>query len=392
MTPIKLLHIVNEFSETSVNLQLLNLMTGLDHSEYEIHVGYTKAGSNGETSPMGRKYEAAGAVYADFHAAGRSPLPVAPIVRYIHQHQIQVVHTHILRSDLLGIASARLARTPLQFSTKHNIGYIPGQPGWLFRSVFYWPTMYLPDQIVSVSQALKDMLVTRLHINPEKVAAIHNSIDVEKYHAPELRASTRESLGIKPDAVVVAYVGRMVEGKGLADLLQAAQRIIGTHKDVILLFAGDGPVRQPVEQSAQELGIMSNVIFAGFRQDIPAVLAAIDIFVLPSESEGLPQSIMEAMAASKAVVATLVGGIPELIEPERTGLLVAPKDVPALTAAIEQLITNRDRRLELGEQARAHAQQHFSVARMASAYDELYRRRLELVGYNANHVASRTVR
>ncbi len=378
MTCIRLLYILNEFSETSVNWQLLNLVSGLDSTQYEVHIACSRQPEPANPSSVVRQFQAAGAILACAHPSAAS---VAGLIRalscYIREREIQIVHTHILRSDLVGAAAARLAHGPILFSTKHNIGYIPGQPGWLYRSLAYWPTMVLPDQIVTVSEALQRILVQRLHMSPERVTTIHNSIDVERFYAPELRSITRADLGIATDATVITFIGRLVEGKGLSDLLNVLQTVQQTDPHIVALIVGDGPLRASLQALAEALEIQQNVIFTGHRADIPAILAATDLFVLPSESEGLPQSVMEAMAAGKAIVASHVGGVPELIERDRTGLLTPPKDRAALTSAIARLIRSPDLARKLGHQARAHAQMNFGIGRMARAYDEAYRLRLE---------------
>lgn len=256
------------------------------------------------------------------------------------------------------------------------MSYIPGQKGWLLRNLFYWPAMYLPDQVITVTDALQHQVISRLRLNPGRVDTIHTGIAIEDYYKPKARFACRESLGLAPGDFVVSYTGRLVGGKGLDYLLHAASKVLAQQERSYFLIVGDGPLKVPLQRLAQELGIASHVILTGFRRDIPEILAATDVFVLPSLSEGLPQSLMEGMAAGKAVVATPVGGVLELIEPGVTGLIVPPHSPAALAEAVCGLLNDRRQREEVGQRARSYVSRNFSIHRMVAAYDALYQSHL----------------
>lgn len=370
MTRAILLYLVNGFSDASSNRLILNLVKGLDKDKYDVHVGCVKR----VDGPMAARFQRAGAKVINFGRVGYLNLNVIPqLIRYIHAYDIQIVHTHVLRSDLLGGLATRLAHRPLLFSTKHNLSYVRGQRGWLLRNFFYWPTMYLPDQVITVTDALRRQVILRLRLDPDRVITIHNGIAVEDYYKPNARLACRQSLGLGPEDLVVSYAGRLVEGKGLDCLLYAARQVLAQQEvRSYFLIVGDGPLKTPLQRLAQELGIASHVIFTGFRHDVPEILAATDVFVLPSLSEGLPLSLLEAMAGRKAVIATPVGGVMELIEPNVTGLIVPPSSPRALAEAVCQLLDNGRQREEMGRHAQAYVSRNFSTHRMVSAYDALY--------------------
>jgi glycosyltransferase involved in cell wall biosynthesis len=369
MTRATLLYLVNAFGDSATCTLVLSLIKGLDRDRYDVHVGCVKCvGGPGAT-----QFQRAGAQIVNFGVSRHRNLKVIPqLVSYIKAHNVQMVHTHILRPDLLGGLAARLARHPLLFSTKHNAGYVRGQKGWLLRNLFYWPAMYLPDQVITVTEALRRQLISRLRLDRSRVITIHNGIVVEDYYRPSTRFACRERLGLGPSDFVVSYIGRLVEGKGLSYLLHAARQVLAQQGKSCFLIVGEGPLKASLQRLAGELGIVSHVIFAGFRRDIPEILAATDVLVLPSLSEGLPLSLLEAMTAGKAVVATPVGGVVELIEPDVTGLIVPPRSPAALAEAVCQLLDNERQREEIGRHARAYVSRNFSIHHMVSAYDALY--------------------
>jgi glycosyltransferase involved in cell wall biosynthesis len=166
-------------------------------------------------------------------------------------------------------------------------------------------------------------------------------------------------------------VGRMIAAKGVDTLLKAADILLKTGS-FLFLIAGDGPDREDFTSMADTLGLRQSVRFLGYRQDIPTLLKAADLFVLPSLSEGLPLSVLEAMAAKRAIVATRVGGIPDLVEDGITGLLVNPGDAVALAEAINALAIDPDRRISMGMAGRLRVEEHFTETRMLNELSGVY--------------------
>lgn len=366
-TPI--LYLVNEFADASVNNLILSLIHKLDPVRFEFHVLALKAASG----PLESAFEDAGARVDRLGMRDRLGVGlIQPLVRYIHDHRIQIVHTHVLRPDVLGAAAARLAHCPIIISTKHNPSYTRQQPVWLARNAVYWPAMYLPTHIITVTEIIRQQAIRHLHIHPDRVSTIHNGIEVERFYRPDARGPVRASLGFGPDDLVMAFTGRLVGGKGLRKLLPAAQQVMAQHSQVRLLIAGDGPLEGELKQQVRDLGIAARTVFTGFRTDIPQLLAACDLFVLPSAIEGLPLALLEAMAARKPAVAAISGGTPEVITDGETGLLVPPGDVRALVGALNALVADASWRQCLAERGQQHVRAHFSVDGMIAGHDLLY--------------------
>lgn len=371
MARVSLCYVVNEFVEGSVNTLIHEIIKASDPDEYEFHVVALKP----EDGPMRAAFQEAGAVAFNTGLGDRLGLGVLrQLRRYIVERGIRIVHTHVLRPDVLGGLAGRLARGPVVISTKHNPRYSSRQPAWLVRNMVYWPVMYLPHHIITVTDLIRQQAINSLRISPSRVTTIHNGIEIDKFDCPEAREPVRAELGLKPDELVLMYVGRVIEGKGLTDLLPAVATILPRHPNLRVVIVGNGPIRERLERLAQELGMHEVVVFTGQRSDVAGVLAAGDIFVLPSFIEGLPLSMLEAMSAGKPVVAGISGGVPEVITDGVDGLLHQPGDHAGLAAALTRMIEDRELRQRIAEAGKRRAREHFSVETMIARHHDLYRR------------------
>jgi glycosyltransferase involved in cell wall biosynthesis len=207
-----------------------------------------------------------------------------------------------------------------------------------------------------------------------RVTTIHNGIDPETFRRRSSPAVARGLLGLPNDGrPVVGSTGRLDEAKGYSFLLDAVARLRGRGHDLVVAIAGDGPDRKHLEYLAAQLGIADAVRFLGFQRDVQPVLDALDLFVLPSLTETLGYSLLEAMATELPTIGSRVGGIPEVIVPGQTGLLVPPRDPDALTAAIEQLIRSPALCRRMGSAGRERVVRHFHERDMVRKTIECYR-------------------
>lgn len=210
------------------------------------------------------------------------------------------------------------------------------------------------DRAIAVSESVKEAAVTKRRIPGEKVFVLHNGIYLDTFSDPgkERVEKERIRLGIKPDHPVIGAVGRLGVEKGIRYLLQAAVKVLTVSPGTVFLLAGDGPLLEDLKNLSQRLGIGKNVVFAGYCQDVPAVLSIVDIVATPSLTEGSPLAVLEAMAMGKPIVASNVGGIKEILKDGETGLLVPSEDPSALAEKILHLIGNSQEARELGKRAR----------------------------------------
>jgi len=231
------------------------------------------------------------------------------------------------------------------------------------------------DRIVVVSESSRRAYIENYRCDPSKVLAVRNGVDLDRFARLPDRAASRLALGLAPGDTVATVVGRLCAGKGQAAAIAAAALVRERLDGFRLLLVGDGPMAPELKALAGERCASGDVVFAGFRDDIDAVLSASDLFLLASEAESLPLSVLEAMAAGLPVVSTNVGGLSEAVEDGVTGRLVPPGDAAALADAIAGVLGSADRGAAMGRAGRRRAEAEFDVracyARVASLYEEL---------------------
>jgi glycosyltransferase involved in cell wall biosynthesis len=210
------------------------------------------------------------------------------------------------------------------------------------------------DKGIAVSESVKDSSVKKRRIREDKIDVIHNGIPLKEFCIPEkVRVQIeRERLGVRPDFKVIGTVAKLREEKGVEYIIRAVVKIFDLIPKTVLLIAGDGHLRGELENLTRQLGIEDRVIFAGFCQDIPAILSIVDIVAVPSLTEGSPLALMEAMAMEKPIVATNVGGIREIMRNGETGLLVPSKDPEALAEKIILLLNDENKARHIGLNAK----------------------------------------
>lgn len=233
------------------------------------------------------------------------------------------------------------------------------------------------DRFLVVSEALRRLLVEARGIAPERVRLVYNGVELDAPLPAAAGRALRAALGLAAEAPVVGAVGRLVWQKGFEDLIAALPAVVRAVPGVRLLLVGDGPRRAALAAAAAAAGVADRVVLAGFRADVPAVLAAVDVLAVPSRREGFPMITLEALAAGTPVVATAIDGLLEQIEPERSGLLVPPGAPTALAAALVRVLTDRDLRARLAAEGRRRVAARFDVRATLAATWAVYR---ELLG------------
>jgi glycosyltransferase involved in cell wall biosynthesis len=242
---------------------------------------------------------------------------------------------------------------------------------WAYDKVLFALTM---DAVIVVSETIRKQ-ITACRLLPEsKVFCIFNGINAEPFIGKDDKkmSALKEAIGLTEVDFVIGTVARLVWFKGLQTLISALPNVLATCQQTRLLIVGDGPLRQELEQQSRQLGIHERVFFLGEREDVSDLLTLLDVFVLPSVSEGMPITILEAMAAAKPIVATRVGGIPDTVSEGQTALLVEPKDANALAEAIIRLYQNHDLRISMGKAGRELVLSDFTSEKMVERTVHLY--------------------
>jgi glycosyltransferase involved in cell wall biosynthesis len=292
------------------------------------------------------------------------PRGLAALVRLVRREHVSLVHTHSSIDAWLGGMAARLCRVPV-VRTRHVSIAIRRGPNPVYR--------WLADRVITSGEAIR-RVVLAAGVPPARVVAIPAGVNLESFpfglKAPEIE----RELGL--GSPVVGSVAMFRGSKGHPQLLQAFARVRERHPRASLLLVGDGIRRPWVEQLAREAGLADAVVFTGFRPDVPALLAAMDCFALAStRTEGVPQALLQAFAVGVPVVASRIGGIPEVVTDGETGLLVESEAVPPLAAAIERVLEDPVGAAERARAARALVEARFShgrsVDRLLALYDEV---------------------
>jgi glycosyltransferase involved in cell wall biosynthesis len=279
---------------------------------------------------------------------------------------VDVLHTHKFGSNLWGTIIGRLARVPVIVAHEHTWSY-EGQP--LRRLADRAVIARGSSAFVAVSREDQRRMIEVEHVRPQDTIFIPNGIP-----APPAASGhdVRAELGIAPDAPVIGTVSVLRPQKALDVLLRATKILVEEFPGLRVLIAGEGDRRLALEELAGELGLEDTVLFLGVRTDVPDVLAALDVAVSSSDFEGSPLSVMEYMEAARPVVATRVGGIPDLIDDGEQGLVVEPQDPAAFAAAVAQLLRDPERARRMGERARERRRTEFDIDVMVRRLEALY--------------------
>lgn len=280
-----------------------------------------------------------------------------------------VLHTHMKHADLVGAAVARRRGLPL-VSTLHVIEEDQALLGRLKRSAARAARDRVAARTIAVSQAQRTWYVDGLDGNATRTVVVRNGVPAPAVPDAAGRAAVREELGVRPESCLVLTPAVMRPEKGLADLLDAVA-LLPDALDVVVVLAGDGPERSRLEEQAARTGISARVRFAGWRDDVPRLLACADLTVHPSHADALPTALLQATAAGVPVIATDVGGTPEAVA-RGAALLVPPRRPDALAAAMTELVGDPARRAEMSRRAREWYDQELRVELWAGRLARLY--------------------
>jgi glycosyltransferase involved in cell wall biosynthesis len=370
--PIRLLHVISTLYAGGTEMLMLRLIRSLDTSRYRVRVAYLRG-----TPELKAEVEAAtGAPPFDAGLGHKAdPMALARLFGYVRRERFDLVHTHMDLADYYGGLAARLGGARGLVSTKHNADEFRTRATWK-----RWPFLALErfayeaaDAVIVVSAGLRDFLETAEHLPRRKMIVIENGVYPGIAAAAPTRDEARRRLGHHGFRPLLGSVGRLAPQKGHAHLLDALPAILASFPEAGLVLAGDGPERANLETRAERLGIRDRVAFLGHREDVPAVLAALDLFLLPSLWEGMPQALLEAMAMSLPIVAARCIGIVDLLEDGAEALLVPPRDGAALAAAAVRLLGDRSLAGRLAGAARRRAVERHSLAATAARVEALYR-------------------
>jgi glycosyltransferase involved in cell wall biosynthesis len=285
-----------------------------------------------------------------------------------------VVHTHSSKAGILGRLAAAVARVPIVIHTPHGHVFY-GHFNRLSSRIFLWIEKcfaFFTDRIIALTNGEKEDYLKLSLGRPHKLLTVHSGVDIGRYMHHQIDViEKKQALGLPSNGFIVGFVGWLLPIKGPMHLLQAMAQVWREHPRATLVFVGKGDLDVDLRAMALELEAEDRVKFLGWRDDIEEIMQIFDLLVLPSLNEGMGRVVVEAMAAGKAVVASNVGGIPDLVKHQQTGILVPPADEDALAGAIERLVENPDQATKMGSMGRYHSYS-FSLAAMIDKLDAVY--------------------
>ena len=362
----RILRMITSLPEGGVERLMCQILPRLNQSGFEVMVACTDAWGKLAALLKERGVEVmVQRVRSRFH-----PVDIYRLVRLIKEREIELVHTHMYASSIPGIIAARLSGVPavVQVDSLHEWH----QPNRIRMCRYFFRRA---DRVLAVSGSIRQSLIENCLLPPQRVATLYNGIDLDYFSCPAKAEETRQQWGIKPHEIVVGTVARLVPVKGLLDLLQAAAIARKACPDLCLVLVGGGDLRPELETEARRLELRA--VFTGMQRDVRPFIGMFNVAALSSHSEGFGIFLLEAMAASLPVVATRVGGIPEIVIPEETGLLVSPQDPQALAQAMLTLVGDEGMRKQMGLAGRRRVEDVFSLEKTLDNTVNLYQEILE---------------
>lgn len=288
------------------------------------------------------------------------------IYRLIRESRIRVIHTHHFTQLFFAALPARWAGARIIHTEHEFFSYLQNP----FHRRLIRPLSRFCERMTVVGPEIADYFVGTIGLPEQRVTVVPNGVDIPKFDCG--REAARAEFGLSPRDIVIGTVGRLEPEKDQATLLEAFRQIKGESRSLRLLIVGDGSVAGELKAHAERIGISDRTLFLGYRRDIPKLLAAMDVFVLSSIREGLPISLIEAMAARRPVVSSDIGSVKDLVQDGQNGILVSPRDAAAFGKVLQRLVETAELRERLGEAGRRTVEASFSLPVMIRTYEGLY--------------------
>jgi len=360
------MHLLISFSVGGAEVVAFNLSRSVDSSAFRC-----MASSLSGDGPMRASFEAEGISTRCLQRRnaffGLDWALVWRLARLLKREHVSILHCHNRAPLIYGALAARAAGLKVVVCTRHALNARPVK-----GKVWFWERLLSPmtTHVIAVSHTVRDIGLRTGRMSEERSSVIYNGVDMELFTPGPGRKEGRDG------TVAIGCVARLSDEKRHVDLIGAVCELRRRGRDVEAYLVGDGPMRKQLEDEVGKLGLRERIHFLGRRADVPKLLRGFDVFVLPSRFEGLPMTVIEAMAAGLPVVATKVGSLHEIVEDGGTGLLVRPKEPPELAAAVEKLVADERLRKVMGAAGRKVAVERFSLSAAARQHEELYRRLL----------------
>ncbi len=299
---------------------------------------------------------------------GWGPGAFLAIYRWLSKNPVDILHTYLFGFHGVAGFPARLLKIPILISSRREIAEWRKARHALIENL----GNCFVDRVVCCSQAVRQWTLDHEKISEQKVLTIYNGIDPKRFESGD-GLKIRREFNIPYEAPILGTVANFAQEKGYPYLLEMASQVLEAYPQAWFLIVGSGPLEEEIKQKARKLSYSDRILFAGSRPDVPDLISAMNVFVLASVREGFPNVLLEAMGLGKPVVAARVGGIPELIDSGRNGILVPARDAQALAEAVIHCLKDPLSASRLGNEARRTVTENFSLDRMLNQYETFYR-------------------
>jgi glycosyltransferase involved in cell wall biosynthesis len=379
--PDRILYLIDSLGMGGAERMLFNYLRHLDRNRWEPRVCVFRVRDG---NPIASEIEGLG-IPVDLIPVSRIRdfVKLIPLVRYLRRHRFDLVHTQLEAVTVHGGIAAKLVGLPA-VHTLHTFAYPNATAREVRRSEITWFALRnFHDKVIAVSEAVGDYAIAKGRVLRKRISVLYNGIDTNAFRrGNEIeRAAVRKAFGIPASAALVITVAVLRREKGIQYLIEAWPEILESVPNAYYLIVGGGPYESQLKSLAATYKLTDRVLFAGARSDIPELLGCSDLFVLPTLDDVLPTVLAEAMASGLPIVASRVGGVPEMVESGRNGLLVPPTDQARLAEACIRLLRMPDEAQRLAQGGRALAEGRFNVRSQVRKLENLYQK---LIGRTDN--------
>lgn len=349
---------------------IMDLCRYVDPDRYRFSICCTSV-----RGPLADQMEAEGipVIYCPNQSRPAKYLRGLELSRIFKNAEIDILHTHHMPAFIDSAIATRMTRVPVLINTDHCKDYSIEKKHLM---IMERAASYFADEIIAVSNHTREEMIRYEKIPAGKLSVIYNGVNI-KLTRKESPEDLRREFGLKPDETLVGTVGRAVDQKGFDLLLRSVPIVLRRFPKTKFMIVGGGEREQDLRTLAAELGISNRVVFTSWRRDAVDLIQIFDIFTLTSRFEGMPMVLLEAMALSKPIVATAVGGVPEVVLNGETGRVIDRREPELLGNALSECVGDPTLARRMGSYGRARYEKHFTAEAMAAAYEERYRRYFE---------------
>jgi len=364
MTKAKIMHLIGSLDVGGTEKMLLSLAENSDKRKYDVSVScLIREGSLAEE--FRRKN-------IRLHVVGMKNrfdfTVILRLIKLIKREKVDILHTYLFYSNIAGRIAGTIAGVPVIISSERSTSEWKN----IIHKTIELLTDFMVDKTIANSQAVKKSLINDVGLSGKKIDVIPNGINLENYDKKIDTGKKKKQLGLTPSKKIVGTVTRLHPEKAPQDFVRAAATLKKKFPDVQFIMVGDGRMRTKLESMVSELGLKEDFVFTGVRDDVSEIIQVMDVFALTSLWEGMPGVVLEAMAWSKPVVATNVGGTPEVVDDGATGFLVPAGDADAAAQATLFLLQNSEKAREMGGEGRRKVESNFALNDMVKQTESLY--------------------